>query len=176
MRGDELQGEGGRGRGEEVSRQESVDGVTDAAAHAMTRGEPSAQLRMTVRARIDNRRAWPAVAAWVPVLAGAAAVALAVFASWTPVEPPPPHTVAVTTPAPAPTISASPLAPTIETAAVAPLPAVPRTRVTRPAGALDPIAPMVIEPMTTPLMAVGTSSGVMPIEIDDLRIEPLQIQ
>ena len=176
MRGDERQGKGGRGRGEEVSRQESFDDVIDAAAHAMTRGEPSVRLRQTVRARIDNPRAWPALAAWLPALAGAATVVFAVFAWWTRVEPPPAQPVAATTPALAPQVAPTQRAPRLEIAAVTPPPAIPRPRVSRPVRALDPITPIVIETMTTPLMAVGTSSGEMPIEIDELRIEPLQIQ
>ena len=40
---------------------------------------------------------------------------------------------------------------------------------------LEPlIPPITIEPLETKLIAVGPSSGVMPIEIEPLRIEPLQ--
>jgi hypothetical protein len=152
------------------------DDLIDRAARDLMRGDPSVRLRQMVRARIDRRRAWPTVAAWIPTLAGVGAVVLALFAWWPAVEPPPPQPVAVVTPAPAPATAASQPAPLIETVAATQPQARPRRRLTRPARALDPIAPMVIEPMTTPLMAVGTSSGVMPIEIDDLRIEPLQVQ
>ena len=55
-------------------------------------------------------------------------------------------------------------------------PSLRASRVTPPTRPLEPIDPLVIEPMTMPLMAVSASSGEMPIEIDDLRIEPLQIQ
>lgn len=149
------------------------DELIDAAAHAMTRGEPSAQLRIAVRARIDTRT-WPAVAVWPPAVAVAAAVALAVVVWWPPFEPAPPQPAAVVTPAPA--TVAPPAVSRIETSATTPPKAVPRTHVTRSVRPLDPIAPLVIEPMTTPLIAVTTSSGVMPIEIDDLQIEPLQVQ
>lgn len=166
MRDDERVGPG-------FSRADDGDAVIDAAAQSMTRGEPTAQLRTTVRARIERNQApwrlWGRVA-----MAGAAAFLLIVVARTfsgsggesdqarhTPVQ----QTV---------------IAPRVEPAVdeVSPPPRVaqvtrPRRRPTR---ALDPIAPLVIEPMTTPLMAVGTSSGVKPIEINDLRIEPLQIQ
>jgi len=38
------------------------------------------------------------------------------------------------------------------------------------------VEPLVIEPIRMPLIAIDSSSGVMPIEIEDLRIEPLQVQ
>ena len=38
------------------------------------------------------------------------------------------------------------------------------------------VEPLVIEPISVPLMAVDASSGVMPIEIMEMQIEPLRIQ
>src|SRR5215212_7855775 len=110
-------------------RGDDRDDLIDAAAHAMTRGEPSVQLRHKVRVHIDKPAAWPAVVAWVPALAGATAMVLAVLAWWTPAEPPPPQPVAIATPAPQ-TAPPQP-APRIAIAATQPQ-APPRSRVTRP--------------------------------------------
>jgi hypothetical protein len=166
-----------------VSGFSRTDDLINLAAHAMTRGEPSLQLRREIRARIDSPRTWRGLSMWVPAVTGVAAVVLALFIWWGRVQAPPPPQVAVAPPVPTPVVRP---VPRLDAPGLSPDPyyraapgdraEAPRPRVTRPSRPLEPIEPLAIEPMTTPLMAVGTSSGEMPIEIDDLRIEPLQIQ
>jgi hypothetical protein len=162
MRGDELrgQGAGGRGTGEVPSRAESLDRVVDTAAHAMTRGEPSLRLRHDVRARIGKRPSWRDKRIWIPAMASATALLLIAIAGRGLLEQP----------------EAPRLAPQIATVEPpkSPEPAAPERferfeRFERPS-----VNPIVIEPIVVPLMAVETSSGPMPIEIDPLQVEPLQ--
>ena len=168
------------------------DELIDRAAHAMTRGEPSDRLHHAVRARIETSRprietgrpgveigrpglAKQARHLWMP-LAAAAAIVLAVVVGRALLGPPD---------APRPTeVASAPAAPPglrESTATPAPSPAGLRESSARPARGRTPqrkleVEPLVIEPIRMPLIAIDSSSGVMPIEIEDLRIEPLQIQ
>ena len=150
------------------------DELIDRAAHAMTRGEPSARLRQAVRVRIDNGTQ----RLWIPALTSVAAlVVLAATMVWMPrsgrqaTSP----ASAVVTPPPAvvsrvePRVVESP-------AATPPASAPPVRRAPRPAPRIAVIDPLLIEPLSVPLMTVETNSGAMPMEIQPLQIEPLQPQ
>lgn len=171
-----------------------LDAVIDAAARSLTAGEPSAALRPSVRDRIGRRSnvGWLVPAAAIAVMA----VMIVGRALLGPPGGPDPSTgsgspraesrgnrvrptdvrLPIDYPSrPAPELSAAPLQPDIERL-VPPNPthqvvAVPEL----PLEELEPlIPPLSIPPLETKLIAVETSSGVMPIEIEPLRIEPLQ--
>lgn len=177
-----------------------IDAAIDAAARSLTTGEPSAALRMGVRDRISERSpvasAFPFFVAsafrrkgWL-VPAGAMTALIAVMivgrALLDPLDEPDVErtlsgpsarptdvrlsidratTQSVSDPGgrdttPAPVRSPQPLA-----AATLDL----------PFEELEPlIPPITIEPLETRLIVVDTSSGVMPIEIEPLQIEPLR--
>jgi hypothetical protein len=154
---------------------DGIDAAIAAAAQALTSGEPSAALRGGVRDRIGRRRtAW-----WfVPAAAVAAAVLAAIIlgratppAPGAPVNQPTPAAPAlVSVPAPQPQRR-----PVDEAVAVVP----PMRRLAAPfepvVEELEPlIPPIAIPPLETTQIVVDVSSGVMPIEIEPLRIEPLQ--
>ena len=151
-----------------------ADELIDAVARDLTRGEPSLQLRRRVRCRIATRGGrvlWPAWAG----MAGAAVALMTLLVMWPSPEGVPNHEVAVAVPPPQPagqTPSPGPItAPAV--AAKAPISRKPAAGAAEP---LEPIDPLVIEPMTMPLIAGGSSPELVPIEMDDLRIEPLQIE
>jgi hypothetical protein len=169
------------------------DELIDRAAHAMTRGEPSDRLRHTVRARIEagrpgsatrtRHRAWWHLPAWVPASAAVMAVVIvgviAAGRAWLgPPDTPRPTAVVGRTlsgpPAPTPGLRESTARPGLPPAGVRESSARPAPRRT-PQRRLE-VEPLVIEPIRMPLIAIDSSSGVMPIEIEDLRIEPLQVQ
>ena len=157
------------------------DELIDRAAQAMTRGEPSDQLRPAVRARIDKgtsrlvapapwRRRKQARRLWIPAVVTATAIALAVIVTqWSqriaPVPAPPPTRIAAAPSGPVPQVPARPVETPVRVSGPKRTPQ--RTLV------VDPLA---IEAISMPLIAVDSSSGVMPIEIDDLRVEPLRIE
>jgi hypothetical protein len=145
--------------------------IVDAAARDLTRGEPSPQLRERVRARIGRRRGW-LVAARVPVLGAAIAmvlVAVAVQESRDAVPlPPAPPAVHVA--------SSFPVAAGTGAGRLEQLERPERLERPTRAKRILAIDPLVIEPIAMPPIAVTASSGVTPIAIDDLRIEPLRIQ
>jgi hypothetical protein len=169
------------------------DELIDRAAHAMTRGEPSARLRVAVRARLAAGLGGAGLAArrpepwrrwkqarhlWIPALASAAAlVVLAMTLVW---MPRPEHRVASSAPAvvaPPRSVVSRVEPPVVEspvTAAAAPQ--ARRQRVTSTAQRIAVIDPLVIEPISVPLMAVDANSGAMPMDIQPLQIEPLQPQ
>ena len=146
------------------------------AAKALTVGEPTRSLRSVVRERIGHRRpAWALVPAWG---LAAAAVILAVVVGRGLMQPAdddrPAREVVESVPAPkpAPVMAQAPARQAVQSpqptrrlvAAAAPLPEEE-----------DPlIPPITIAPLSTVQIAVDTSSGVMPIEIEPLQIEPLQ--
>jgi len=153
------------------------DDLIDRAAHAMTRGEPSNRLRHAVRARIETPRASWRLPAWVP--AAVAVVVLLIVAR------------ALSGPrgeadTPRPTQVATAIAPRPTEVARAPVARAlsgprgeadtPRPTSARKSQRKLEVEPLVIEPIRMPLIAIDSSSGVMPIEIEDLRIEPLQVQ
>lgn len=169
------------------------DELIERAAHALTRGEPSYRLRQVVRTRIEQRRPAYAVDAgdpwprrtqgrhfswqqtrrvWIPATAGVAIV-LAIIAGRTSfdsrLEPLQPAQAAI---APQPTV----LVPAPEPSPRA-VEAPRRIKESRPSRTRAIVVdPLIIEPITVPLIAVGSGSGVMPIEIEPLQIEPLQPQ
>jgi len=166
-----------------------IDALIDSAARQLVAGEPSLSMRRAVRERIEHRRS-----PWflAPAIAGAAAViAIAIVL------------VGRTVSGPAGTPDERDnVRPTIERAATpAPPPQVvepegirrvrlqadqrgPTRRLADDVAVLpqeeEPlIPPLAIEPLETDQIAVGNpitveSSGVMPIEIDPLQIEPLR--
>jgi hypothetical protein len=151
-------------------RSDDRDDLIDAAAHEMTRGEPSQRLRREVRTRIDKRRPVWAVPMWVPLVV---AVALLIVVARTLSGP---HGVPDRVrPTPVEQTAAAPrvVPPVVEASPSPRVGQITRPR-RRPTRALQPINPLVIEPIAMPLMAVTTSSGVMPIDIDPLQVEPLQ--
>jgi hypothetical protein len=136
--------------------------IIDAAARELTRGEPSPHLRHQIRARIEMPRRRP-VPVWAPAFAGVAALVIVVVVfqqAGTPIALPVPQPAAV---ANATLMVVAPLEPERSE---------PPERSERSVRTIE-IEPLVIEPIAMPLMAVTTSSGDMPIEIEDLQIEPL---
>jgi len=173
------------------------DELIDRAVHAMTRGEPSDQLRAAIRARIEKRPpvlSTPGLATyppepwqrrklprrlWIGAVASAAALVVLATMVGTPqaVRPAtsPPLTVVARPPAVVTRIEP----PAVDSPVVAPLtwaPPVRRARLTSAAPRIAVIDPLLIEPISVPLMAVDTNSGAMPMEIQPLQIEPLQPQ
>lgn len=163
----------------------AIDAAIAAAAQALTSAAPSAALRAGVRDRIGGRGLVASALRrknlrWlVPAAAAAAVVVVALILGRLTSQPPgapgnqprPSAPVLVTAPAPQPNPG-----PVVETATVASPP------VRRLAAAFEPpieeveplIPPITIPPLETELIVVDASSGVMPIEIEPLRIEPLQ--
>src|SRR5687768_15840307 len=176
-----------------------IDALIDSAARQLVAGEPSLSMRRAVRERIEHRRS-----PWLlaPAIAGAAAViAIAIVLVGRTVSGPAgtpderdnvrPTIERAATPAPPPQV--------VEPEgirSVLPWPAEaqerrrqadqrgPTRRLADDVAALpqeeEPlIPPLAIEPLETDQIAVGKpitveSSGVMPIEIDPLQIEPLR--
>jgi hypothetical protein len=161
-----------------------IDALIDEAARRLVAGEPSSSLRRSVRERIGRRRS-----AWslVPAFAGVAALlVVAVIMGRTLSGPAHGPDRVVTGERPpieraAPAVASQPNEP----AAIQPVPSAPRQLARRLAADVapppeeeSPIPPIAIEPLATePLgavqIAVDVSSGVMPIEIAPLQIEPL---
>jgi hypothetical protein len=167
------------------------DEVIDRAAEALTRGEPSPELRQAVRARIDAvspglfRLTVPGTASlafsrrdqarrvWIPVVAAAALVIWVVVARnlSSPRDAPlPSRNIASAYQVTAPVA----LQPTPALAVSRPIVRRVATRPGRTAQQNRVVDLLVIEPIRVPLLAVERSSGVMPIDIQPLQIEPLQ--
>ena len=180
----------------ERSESSGIDALIDEAARRLVAGEPSSSLRSSVRDRIARRRlAWFVVPAWG--MAAATVVAVLIVGRATP-----PHGAgAVGTPGSGPPFehgSARPTdhpatksnVPTValqanEPAVIQPEPSAPRQLARRRAADVaaapeeeSPIPPITIEllataPLRAVLIAADVSSGVMPIDIAPLQIEPL---
>ena len=171
-----------------------IDALIDSAARQMMAGEPSASLRSAVRDRIEHRRS-----SWLlsPAMAGAAAVVVIAAVLMGRILLPDPVGWILSGPAGErdnvrPTIErvAGPVqqAPFVESdSRSVRLQADPRRLVRRLADDVaavpqeeEPlIPPIAVDPLETVQIAVGNpiaveSSGVMPIEIEPLRIEPLR--
>lgn len=152
-----------------------ADRVVDAVARDMTRGGPSPQLRLAVRARIEQRR-WRIGPAWLLAVASAAALALVAVIVGRGLSGSPGGSGTVR---PAQVAHAEP--PRVEQVSptVAPHETIRAARAPRrrqsPVKSIE-ITPLVIEPLAIPRLTAGTSSGVVPIEIDPLQIVPLQQQ
>lgn len=167
-------------------RPDSIDALIDDAARRLVAGGPSSALRISVRERIGRRRP---VWMFVPALAGAVALlVVSVIVGRALLGPPDgPDRVRPTNgrpliERPAPTIASQrPDAPAIQPALNEARQFTRRLVTTTPpppAEQESPIPPITIEPLTTvPLqaaqIAVDDSSGVTPIEIAPLQIEPL---
>src|SRR4051812_41774659 len=167
------------------------DELIDRAAHALTRGEPSPLLRQAIRARVDAvspgrfRLGLPGKAAlvfgsrdharraWIPVVAAAVLVISVVVArslSGPRGAQLPSRQIASAYQATPPVV----LQPTPALAVNRPIVTRVATRPGRTAQRQVTADLLVIEPIRVPLIAVETSSGVMPIEIQPLQIDPLQ--
>ena len=161
---------------------DAIDAVIDATARSLTAGEPSAALRVKVRERIDHRSgAWWLTPAW----GAAAAVLVAAVVVWSflpgatnrPVPAERTLTQSVPGRAPIPDPRVQP----VSVPAVVPARQL-RAPVEISAAATDqtaaelesPIDPISIAPLSTRQIAVE-ASPVMPIEIDLLEIQPLQV-
>ena len=171
-----------------------LDAAIDAAARSLTTGEPSAALRAGVRGRIRVASAFRRKAGWWLVPAGAMTALIAVMIVGRILLDP------LGEPEVGRTLSGPPARPTdvrLTSNHVAPpassggtdgpdqarptgapdkarLTALPST-FEPPVEELEPlIPPITIEPLETRLIVVDTSSGVMPIEIEPLQIEPLR--
>jgi hypothetical protein len=173
----------------ERSESNGIDALIDEAARRLVAGEPSSLLRRRVRDRIGKRQtAW----SFVPALAGAAVLLVVAVIVGRALLGPVDRTLSG--PANGSDIVATGERPTIERAApavssqpadVTPIPPVRTTPrplgrrlaadvpVPPPAEEESPIPPIAIEPLTTAQIAVDVSSGVMPIDIAPLQIEPL---
>ena len=168
----------------ERSESNGIDALIDEAARRLVAGEPSSSLRSRVRDRIGRRRqAWFVVPAWGMAAAIVVTVVIVGRALLGPpgepdkVRPTNQHAL-IESPAVKPQDTS---APTV----IQPEPSAPRQLARRRAADVaappeeeSPIPPIAIEPLTTvPLRAVqiamDVSSGVMPIEIAPLQIEPL---
>jgi hypothetical protein len=175
------------------------DELIDRAARAITRGEPSSRLRGAVRERIVpsrrgfdsartgfNRRdiaslvhAWirKTGRAWIPMTAAAILMIAAIVARS--VSRPGIESLRSTQGARSLSV---PLPATLQPAASdAGMHGVERSSVRISGPGRTPqrslvVDPLVIEPISVPLIAVDAGSGVMPIEIEPLQIEPLQPQ
>ena len=160
-------------------RPDPVDALIDEAARRLVAGEPSSSLRSSVRDRTGKRRsAW----SFVPALAGAAALlVVAVIAGRALLDP-------VDAPEQKPTAARNGVEQSVPSVAsklpdvtpIQPAPTEARqftrrlaTLIPPPAEEESPIPPIAIEPLTTAQIAVDVSSGVIPIEIAPLQIEPL---
>ena len=156
-----------------------LDAAIDAAARSLTAGEPSSLLRAAVQERIAHRRK----ASWLVPAAAVAAVLVVAFVGRTLSGPTVPGALEIpqlpakSTP---PVVVAAPPRPVVGVADVrrvaATVPSTPPA-IDVPEAPQEPapmIPPITIEPLETKLIAVETSSGVMPIEIEPLQIEPLR--
>ena len=159
-----------------------LDAAIDAAARSLTAGEPPSSLRAAVQGRIARRRN----ASWLVPAAAVAAVLVVALVGRTlsgpsvaggpempqlPAKLEPPVLVAV--PAPRPIMGAADVRRVVATT----VPSAPPAMDTPDAPPEEPapmIPPITIEPLETKLIAVETGSGVMPIEIEPLQIEPLR--
>jgi hypothetical protein len=162
------------------------DELIDQVARAMTRGEPSPALRQAVRARLEGEpglaqqaRRWglpsQAPRMWAPALAAAVVVVLMLIWPGTVSGPrvdPLRSTRIASVPYVTPPVMLQP-APQIATVHQVETAVRPRGpgRASQRSIVVDPL---VIEPISVPLIAVDSSSGAMPIEIEPLQIEPLQ--
>jgi hypothetical protein len=176
-----------------------TDALIDTAARSMTRGEPPPRLRLAIRARvvskaegrIDKRRAWPGrrsfagggwfAPVWVPALGAAVAIVLALVVgrAWlgSPDGPDKVHPTNASRAQEAVVIPATPVPVEKPLPQIARIDQSARPRVRRPTVPKLPVVePLVIEPLQIRRLAADTDSGVMPIDIDPLRIEPLQPQ
>ena len=160
-------------------RDERIDAIIDAAARSLTAVEPPAALRAGVRQRISRRNS----VGWLVPVSVTAAVITVTIAGRALLGPP--HE--------SPRVRPTDVRLSIDRASTQRVSATGGPDKARPTGALiakRPVAetfepppieelepaipPLSIPPLETKLIAVEASSGMMPIEIEPLRIEPLQ--
>jgi hypothetical protein len=156
----------------------AIDQLIASAAKALTASEPTRALRSGVRERITRpRSAWSfvPVLAGVPVLAVAAVIVGRVWsgAAGEPASVRPSNQIVDAAPAPS-----APAAVFVQPVVTQAARAQTRPRLTArretPLEVDDTvIPPLTIAPLSTTQIAVDTGSGVMPIEIEPLQIEPL---
>ena len=165
----------------ERSESNGIDALIDEAARRLVAGEPSSLLRSSVRDRIGRRRsAW-----WVfaPALAGAAVVIIAIVGRAIVGVPADPERARVVTSDVA-NLSVGVASPAVDVTPTQLVQSEPRQLGRRRAAATllpdeEPLVPQIaIEPLRTPPLseaqiAADVSSGVMPIDVEPLQIEPL---
>jgi hypothetical protein len=180
-------------RNEQSTGRDPIDALIDSAAREMMGGEPSASLRSAVRHRIERRRPmWSLVPAWG--VAASVAVA-ALFVGWAllgpsgapdptrPIAQPAIERAAIPVEQPPPVVA--PDTGSVRSPWQAGQEPVPLTRrVADDVAALPQeeeslIPPIAIAALEPGQIAVGNpiaveSSGVMPIEIEPLQLEPLR--
>ncbi|HVG53888.1 MAG TPA: hypothetical protein VM846_05655 [Vicinamibacterales bacterium] len=161
------------------------DAAIDAAARSLTAADPSPALRARVRERIGRRSLVASAGWWLVPVGMTAAVAIVALFLWR--SPEPSSTRAALQPVPTPRAGTAPGVNVPETVPDTMPEARQATAATRPSvrrvlPSFEP-APEDLEPLIPPLaiplletkqIAVDVRSGVMPIEIEPLRIEPLQ--
>jgi hypothetical protein len=166
-----------------------LDALIADTARAMTEGESTVDLRTAVRNRIAQSQTGWRFPVWRAVAAtgGAALVAVTLFlgrSGRAPVEDGG-GIQAEQAQVSATTVTAPSMARAIQPAAATPSPVRARTAPRRlvlaaegdVAEDIEPlIDPITIEPIATIQIAIDVSSGVMPIDIEPLRIEPLRGQ
>ena len=164
----------------ESNGQDPIDALIDHVARQLVTGEPSSALRSSVRGRIERRHGvWSLVPAWGVTVAVAVTAVIVGRALWDV-----PDAVnrsktsaqraAVTQPGRVEPAERSERlerserperSERSERSARSAVPVLPEEE--------SPIPPIAIEPLATVQVAVDASSGVMPIEIEPLQIEPL---
>ena len=165
-------------------RPDPIDALIDEAARRLVAGDPSSSLRSSVRDRIGRRRSgWLLVPAFAGV--GALLVVAVIVGRALSGAPGEPDRVRPTTDHPAMSSSVPTVAsPQLEGDPIQPVPSAPRQlgrrrAVPTPPPDEEPLVPQIaIEPLRTPPLteaqiAADVSSGVMPIDVEPLQIEPL---
>ena len=164
-------------------RDERIDAIIDAAAQSLTAAEPSAALRAAVHDRVRMASAFRRKVGWWLVPLGATAALIAVMLVG--------RTLSDPASGPAggpdkarPTDVPGVARPTDVRATIDNNPSTQPVLVARPTPVLalaptfeepEPtIPPLSIPPLETKLIAVETSSGMVSIDVEPMRIEPLQ--
>lgn len=171
-------------------RDDAIDAAISAAAQALTSAPPSPAIRAGVRNRIGDDRVASAfrrkIRWWlIPAVAAAAVVLVAAIVGRIlpgPAVPDGPGRVRPTDVRPPLTSTPPPSLVTTQPEPATAIPSAVSLPVRRLADAFEPppeeleplIPPITIPPLETELIVVDAGSGVMPIEIEPLRIEPLQ--
>jgi hypothetical protein len=156
---------------------DAIDAAIDAAAHALTAGAPSSNLRAHVLARLAVRRARPSRLAWLTPLAAAALVLVVLV--WLPHQ-------RSATPRPAPPAAGESARARRVDAQAAPStpagpPAMPRDlHAARPAPAkrLEPassVAALAPPPLTVDPIAVAPLDAAVPIRVPEIVVPPIEV-
>ena len=155
-----------------------IDAAIDAAARSLIDAEPSAALRVHVRERILAASAYRRKMQWalVPVVATATVIVVALVLGGSPSAPAVQQALQAPPPPAATPRERAPVTEIQRQAIAASLPPMRRLVTFEvPQDEVESlIPPIAIAPLETKQISVDVSSGVMPIEIEPLRIEPLQ--